>query len=92
VIAAFGTDGRIVEYDLVTLEDDIEFFPPYFAAPVARADLAQDYPEASRALYPLAGILDDRTMQRLNYQADHSQQSPAAVARQFLLSRGLLQR
>lgn len=90
MIAAFGTDGRIVAYDLVPLEDDLEFFPPYFAPPVARAALAKNHPAAARALQDLAGILDDATMQRLNYQVDHDQQSPAAVARQFLRSRGLL--
>ena len=36
VICAFATDGRIRAYQLKPLQDDRAFFPPYYAAPVAR--------------------------------------------------------
>ena len=39
VINAFATDGRIQAYDLVVLEDDKDYFPPYFAAPLVRSDV-----------------------------------------------------
>ena len=32
VIAAYSTDGELTRYDLVLLEDDLEYFPKYFAA------------------------------------------------------------
>ena len=38
IICGFATDGRIAAYDLVMLEDDRGFFPPYYAAPVVRCD------------------------------------------------------
>ena len=90
VICAFATDGRIPAYDLLPLRDDRHFFPPYYAAPVVRTQALKAHPELGRALAPLAGALDDSTMQRLNYAVDEAQREPAAVAREFLVSRGLL--
>ena len=34
IVLGYSTDGRIASYDLVMLEDDRNFFPPYDAAPV----------------------------------------------------------
>lgn len=34
IVLGYSTDGRIASYDLVMLEDDLSFFPPYDAAPV----------------------------------------------------------
>jgi osmoprotectant transport system permease protein len=90
VIAAFATDGRIAAYDLQPLEDDRGFFPPYYAAPVIRRSVLEAHPELREALLPLAGALDDAAMQRLNYEVDEKKRAPAAVAREFLLQRGLL--
>ena len=45
VIPAFTTDGRIAAYDLVPLDDDRHFFPPYFAAPVVRIETLRRYPQ-----------------------------------------------
>jgi len=86
VICAFATDGRIAAYDLQTLEDDKGFFPPYYAAPVVRRDTLADHPEIRAALAPLAGLLDDETMQRLNLEVDEKKREPADVARRFLVS------
>jgi len=86
VICAFATDGRIASYDLQTLEDDKAFFPPYYAAPVVRRDTLADHPEIRAALAPLAGLLDDETMQRLNLEVDEKKREPADVARRFLVS------
>ena len=90
VICAFATDGRIAAYKLRPLLDDKGFFPPYYAAPVVRADILSKHPEVGEALNRLAGRLDDATMQRLNYQVDEHKRAPADVAREFLTSEGLL--
>jgi osmoprotectant transport system permease protein len=92
VICAFATDGRIPAYDLMPLEDDRNFFPPYQAAPVARAEILHDRPEVAEALGSLGDLLDDETMQRLNFQVDDGKRSPAEVAREFLVSRKILDR
>lgn len=89
VIAAFATDGRIAAFGLKPLADDLGFFPPYHAAPVARIETLERYPAIRTALEALAGVLDDQTMQQLNYQVDHDKRTPRAVADEFLALNGL---
>jgi len=91
VICAFATDGRIAAYNLKPLEDNRGFFPPYYAAPVVRREVLQAHPELRRTLGLLSGILDDATMQKLNYRVDEEKRAPADVARKFLESKGLLE-
>ena len=59
VICAFATDGRIAAYDLVTLEDDKRFFPPYYAAPLVRGETLARYSKLTGILNQLAGKLDE---------------------------------
>jgi osmoprotectant transport system permease protein len=84
VICAFATDGRIAAYQLRTLADDRRFFPPYHAAPVVRQAILDAHPELGPILDQLAGLIDEPTMQRLNFDVDESQRDPADVAREFL--------
>ena len=92
VICAFATDGRIAAYDLFTLEDDKRFFPPYYAAPLVRAETLAKYPTLEGILNRLAGTLDDATMRELNLQVDRENdpRKASAVARDFLVSGGLI--
>jgi glycine betaine/choline ABC-type transport system substrate-binding protein len=90
VICAFATDGRIAAYDLRTLRDDKAFFPPYYAAPVVRRDTLTKHPGIADALASLAGLLDDRTMQKLNLEVDEKKREPRAVAQDFLVSQNLI--
>jgi osmoprotectant transport system permease protein len=90
VTNAFSTDGLLLEYELVVLEDDKQFFPPYHAAPIIRAEAAEAYPELVELVNRLAGSLDDQTMRELNYRVDGQRENPADVARDFLTSRGLI--
>ncbi len=90
VIVAFSTDSRIPGYNLTLLEDDRAFFPPYHAAPVVRQKTLEKYPEVARALAPLAGLIDDRTMQLLNYEADQEKRKVSEVVEEFLRDKKLL--
>ncbi|SNS66913.1 osmoprotectant transport system substrate-binding protein [Anaerovirgula multivorans] len=90
VITAFATDGRIPAFNLGILEDDLNFFPPYFAAPLVRGDLLEQYPELINILNELEGKINDDTMAQLNYTVDESARSEEAVAREFLESIGLI--
>ncbi len=83
VICNYSTDGRILVFDLVALEDDRRYFPPYHAAAVARAD-ALARPGVRAALASLSNRIDDRTMQTLNHAVDETHRSPAEVAAGFL--------
>ncbi len=90
LITAFSTDSRIPGYDLVVLEDDIGFFPPYQAAPVVRMDTLKAHPQIEGALAPLGGLIDENTMQGLNFEVDQEKRPVPEVVEEFLISRGLL--
>ncbi|MDP3096570.1 MAG: glycine betaine ABC transporter substrate-binding protein [Syntrophales bacterium] len=90
VISGFATDGRIPAFNLVVLEDDLKFFPPYFAAPVVRMDLLTKAPKAADALNVLAGKISDDAMAALNYTVDGKKQEAEEVAKNFLKSQGLV--
>lgn len=84
--AGNSTDGRIKAYGLNTLEDDRRFFPPYEAAPVIRNNVLARHPEITEAFKKISGKIDNRTMQRLNYEVDGLKHSPATVVADFLAS------
>jgi osmoprotectant transport system permease protein len=90
IVDAFSTDGLLIEYNLVVLEDDLKFFPPYQAVPLVREDTLKEYPELLSILNQLTGVLDDASMRQLNYQVDVKQLNPTDVARAFLQSKGLI--
>ena len=81
LIAGNSTDGLIESLGLRVLDDDRHFFPPYDAAVVYRNDLD---PKCRAALESLAGILDDATMRRLNYEVDGRKRRVEDVVREFL--------
>ncbi|MFZ5945219.1 MAG: glycine betaine ABC transporter substrate-binding protein [Bacillota bacterium] len=89
-ISGFATDGRIPAFNFINLEDDLHYFPPYFAAPVVRGDLLEKDPAVADIINKLAGKLDDTTMANLNFEVDEKKKEPVDVARQFLKDNGLI--
>lgn len=92
VIDGYGTDGRIERYDLVVLEDDRGFFPPYDAAPLVGRRVAASRPDVIAALSELGGMLDESTMRALNARVEVGGEDPAAVAADELAALGLVSR
>nr|WP_126844148.1 osmoprotectant ABC transporter substrate-binding protein [Vagococcus penaei] len=84
VVLGYSTDGRIGSYDLVVLEDDLKFFPPYDACIVATDAILDEYPKLNEALGRLSGKISTETMQKLNYEADNNLMEPQTVAENFL--------
>lgn len=84
VIDAFTTDGLLRKFNLVVLEDDKNFFPPYNAIPLVRGETLEKYPEIETILNQLGPYLTDTVMQELNYQVDELGKSPETVAEEFL--------
>jgi osmoprotectant transport system permease protein len=66
---AYSTDAKIAEYDLVTLEDDLQFFPRYDALFLYRLSLPAP---TITALHKLEGMLDETGMIRLNAEAERT--------------------
>jgi osmoprotectant transport system permease protein len=66
---AYSTDAKIEENDLVTLEDDLRFFPKYEAVFLFRLSVR---PDAITPLHRLEGTLDEKRMIRLNAEAERT--------------------
>jgi osmoprotectant transport system permease protein len=90
VISGFSTDGRIKAYDLKTLEDNRNYFPPYQAAPVARQSILDKYPEIRQSLSILENQISNQDMTEMNYKVDEEKMLPEEVAKEFLQSKEML--
>lgn len=66
---AYSTDAKIAEYDLVTLEDDSQFFPRYDAIFLYRLALPGS---TITALRKLERTIDEQKMIRLNAEAERT--------------------
>jgi osmoprotectant transport system permease protein len=66
---AYSTDAKIAENDLITLEDNLGFFPKYEAVFLFRVSMRED---AIAALRKLEGTLDETRMVRLNAEAERT--------------------
>jgi osmoprotectant transport system substrate-binding protein len=84
VIAGNSTDGQIAALDLVVLDDDRHYFPPYEAAAVIREAVLRRHPEVGAALAQLGGKISDAAMRRLNALADVEHRDLATIARDWL--------
>ncbi len=84
LIAGDATAGLIKGLDLVQLEDNRHYFPPYDAAPVARAETLLRYPQVRTALERLGGRVTAADMRAMNYAADVEHRDIAAIVREFL--------
>ena len=90
IITAFSTDSRIPGYNLFILEDDKSFFPPYNAAPVVRKEVIEKYPEVQNALALLSNLIDEKTMQGLNFEVDQNKREVKEIVQEFLKEKDLL--
>jgi len=89
MIAANSTDGQIAEFNLVVLEDDKHFFPPYDAVPLVRDDALARWPSMRTALDALGGKITAADMRAMNEAVDARHRDPAEIVRQFRLRKGL---
>ncbi|MCI0403542.1 MAG: ABC transporter substrate-binding protein [Acidobacteria bacterium] len=89
LVAGNSTDGLITALDLVILEDDKGYFPPYEAVPLVRAETLERHPALRPALAELAGRISDADMRQMNYAVDGEHRDVKDVAREFLQRIGL---
>ncbi len=83
VAVANSTDGQIAGLDLVVLDDDLSYFPPYQAAPVVRGATVEREPRLAEALADLADVLTPETMRNLNYEVDVEGRDISEVVRSW---------
>jgi osmoprotectant transport system substrate-binding protein len=89
MIAGNSTDGQIARLGLVILKDDKQYFPPYEAAPIVRAETLKKYPQLRTAITELAGKITADEMQRLNYLVEGELKDVKDVVREFLQAKGM---
>ena len=90
VIDGYSTDGFIARYDLVVLNDDRHFFPPYEAAALISPAFARDLPGGVAVLTELSGLLSEPEMRRYNRRIEVDNEPIATVAAEVLRSLGLV--
>ncbi len=86
----FMTDGQIAEYGLVVLKDNLQFFPVYEVAPLARSKALKSIKGVKDVLAKLAGAISADDMQNMNKAVDLEARSVASVATEFLVKKGLV--
>src|SRR5712692_453114 len=90
LIAGNSTDGRIAALDLVQLEDDRHYFPPYEAVFLTRQDSLARLPALREVLQKLSGAITTDEMRKLNFEVDSQKRDKKNVVREWLNSKGLL--
>ena len=84
VCPAYSTDAQLVNTDkFAYLEDDKQFWPPYYMAPVIRNDALKENPEIAEILNKVSAKLDTETMISLNAKVDIDKQEYDEVAKEF---------
>jgi osmoprotectant transport system permease protein len=84
LIAGNSTDGRVAALDLVQLEDDRRYFPPYQAVFLTRKDAMTRVPALTEVLQKLGGAISTDEMRKLNYEVDGLKRDKTVVIHEWL--------
>jgi osmoprotectant transport system permease protein len=84
VIDIYSTDAKIGKYQMVVLEDDLQYFPRYDAVLLHKENLAARLPKTFAALAKLEGRISESAMRKMNAAAELDKKSFAVVASEFL--------
>lgn len=88
LIAGNSTEGRIAALDLVQLEDDRHYFPPYEGVYLARKDSLSRVPALGEVLAKLVHAISTEEMRQLNYEVDANKRGQADVVREWIKRKG----
>lgn len=67
-------------FDLVWLEDDLDFYPPFEAAYAVNESLLERSPDIEAILTTLSGKIDVESIRSLNYEVDVNHKDHKDVA------------
>lgn len=90
VTDAYTTDPQLKKYNLVVLEDDKSFFPPYQGSPLMLTSFAKANPGVVKSLNRIAGKISTKDMQEMNYQVTVKHRKAAVVAKAYLQAHHLV--
>jgi len=80
----YSTDAEIDFYNLAILDDDLGFFPKYFAVVLFREDLAKQYPQFIDSVQKLDQRISNEQMKTLNAAVRVNKQSELDAAGDFV--------
>lgn len=89
LIAGNSTEGRLSTLDLVQLQDDRHYFPPYEAVYFVRQDTLTRVPVLQEALRKLAGAISTEEMRQLNFEVDGKKRDAKEVVAEWIAKKGL---
>lgn len=84
---AYSTDGEIEKYDLQLLDDNLSFFPKYYAVAVYSESLDS---KIKMTLSKLGGMIAEDEMQAMNAEVLYQHKNFYEVARSFLIRKKLI--
>jgi osmoprotectant transport system permease protein len=87
LVAGDATSGLIDAYELVMLDDNLRYFPPYDAVAIARSATLLAHPEVRDGLTGLSGQISVSDMREMNRAVDSDRRDPVDVVRAFLARR-----
>ena len=88
LIAGNSTEGRLATLDLVQLQDDRRYFPPYEAVYFVREDSLARVPQLQEVLRKLANAISTEEMRQLNYEVDGNKRDARQVVREWITKKG----
>lgn len=88
-IMAFSTDGRLTKLNQVTMIDDKNYFPPYNGIVLINNDIVKQN-HLDEVLKGLWGSISTAEMTHMNELADVDKVDPAKIAKDFLVSKGII--
>jgi len=80
----YTTDPEIKYYDLLALEDDMGFFPVYYAVVLMRDDLPKRNPQVAEAILKSQGLISPEEMASMSAQVRLDRRPEKIVAGEFL--------
>ncbi len=90
VAMAYGTDGALLAYDFVVLDDPEGAQPVFQPTPVFRGEVIRAYPEIVGILNPIFATFDNTNLQALNAAVEVDGVSPAVAAQTYLVDNGFI--
>ena len=86
LIAGNSTEGRISKLDLVQLEDDRHYFPPYEAVYIVRRGALSN--ELREILAKLSNSISTDEMRQMNYEIDGNKRAVREVVAEWISRKG----
>lgn len=86
----FTTDGQLSVSDVKVLKDDKSFYENYYCGTVVRQSTLEMHPELKDVLMLMDNLINEDEMARMNYLVESENADEKTVARDFLVSKGLI--